>query len=155
MIHSLRTICNGATHSTLLLIFHMLWQDSVPAAEDLFGSDSEMATTQELPGRDEEEPVADPSPGHEGDSGDEGGSEAAGDSNDGGDKRTDRGVSNPSGKGSGADLRSLYWNVVHEEQKKIKKSKPDMPGREVLKLARKAFLVIELNQNTTYVIPNK
>ena len=43
----------------------MLCQDSEVDAEDLFGSekdsDSEMATTQELPGKgDEEEPVASP-----------------------------------------------------------------------------------------------
>jgi len=124
----------------------MLCQDSEVDAEDLFGSekdsDSEMATTQELPGKgDEEEPVASPNSNHEGVSGDEGGSRSDEDSNDESTEKVPKGKD--SSKGSCPDMRSLYWSVIHEEQKKIKKSNPEMPGREVLKLARKASLVIE------------
>lgn len=126
--------------------FHMLCQDSEVDAEDLFGSekdsDSEMAITQELPGKgDEEEPVASPNSNHEGVSGDEGGSRSDEDSNDESTEKVPKGKD--SSKGSCPDMRSLYWSVIHEEQKKIKKSNPEMPGREVLKLARKASLVIE------------
>ena len=45
----------------------------------------------------------------------------------------------PSAKG-GMDLRSMYWNVVHEEQVKLKKAHPEKSGREILKMAREAFL---------------
>ena len=36
----------------------------------------------------------------------------------------------------GESIRSIYWAVIHEEQKKIKKANPDMKASEVLKLAR-------------------
>lgn len=38
------------------------------------------------------------------------------------------------------NLRTLYWNVVHEEQVKLKKAHPEKSGREILKMARDAFL---------------
>ncbi|CAL1164981.1 unnamed protein product [Cladocopium goreaui] len=109
----------------------LLAWDSEVDAEDLFGSekdsDSEMATTQELPGKgDEEEPVASPNSNHEGVSGDEGGSRSDEDSNDESTEKVPKGKD--SSKGSCPDMRSLYWSVIHEEQKKIKKSNPEMPG---------------------------
>ena len=33
-------------------------------------------------------------------------------------------------------LRTMQWEVIHEAQKKIKKSNPEMSGKEVLKQAR-------------------
>eukprot|EP00435_Cladocopium_sp_Y103_P025652 s2929_g6.t1 len=95
-------------------------------AEDLFGSDSEMATTQELPGLGEEDEEEE----HGGESQDEGGEDSQcaddGSSEGGSNRKTDSENSSP-------NLRTLYWNVVHEQQKQIKKSNPEMPGREVLK----------------------
>lgn len=38
------------------------------------------------------------------------------------------------------NLRAMYWTVIHEQQKLIKKEHPNLSGREVLKRARAAFL---------------
>lgn len=35
-----------------------------------------------------------------------------------------------------ANMRELYWKVVHEAQARIKKASPDLSGREVVKMAR-------------------
>lgn len=37
-------------------------------------------------------------------------------------------------------MRQMYWDVIHEEQKRLKKAHPNMPGKEILKLARAACL---------------
>ena len=37
------------------------------------------------------------------------------------------------------NMRSMYWAVVHEAQKDIKKANPELTGREVLKRARKVY----------------
>ena len=39
-----------------------------------------------------------------------------------------------------ASLKQAYWKVVHEEQKKIRKSNPEMPAKKVLEKARAVFL---------------
>ena len=39
---------------------------------------------------------------------------------------------------SGNTLRDQYWEVVHEQQKIIKKKNPDLAPKEVLRLAREA-----------------
>lgn len=42
---------------------------------------------------------------------------------------------------SGAQtMRALYWEVVHEAQKKIKRENPDMPPKDILKMARAEWL---------------
>lgn len=38
------------------------------------------------------------------------------------------------------DLQAKYWEAVNFEQKRIKKERPELSGREVLKLAREAKL---------------
>ena len=38
-----------------------------------------------------------------------------------------------------ANMRAMYWAVVHEAQKDIKKANPELSGREVLKRARKVY----------------
>ena len=44
-------------------------------------------------------------------------------------------------------MRALYWEVVHEAQKRIKRENPDMPAKEVLKLARAEWLA-SISKNT-------
>ena len=142
---------NTHTHFTTSFSTSLPCKDKkVDSEEDLFGSDSEMATTQELPGLGDDVSIADSDPNHGGESEDEGDADsqhADDGSSEGGSNRKDA-----SKNGSSPNLRTLYWNVVHEHQKKIKKSNPEMPGREVLKLARKASLVIKLKNNTIDVL---
>ena len=38
------------------------------------------------------------------------------------------------------DWRSTYWEVIHEEQKRLTRQNPDMAAKEVLKRARAAPL---------------
>ena len=44
-------------------------------------------------------------------------------------------------------MRALYWEVVHEAQKRMKRENPDMPAKEVLKLARAEWLA-SISKNT-------
>ena len=39
----------------------------------------------------------------------------------------------------GENMRSLYWAVVHEEQKRLRKAHPEMRASEVLKMARASW----------------
>lgn len=37
------------------------------------------------------------------------------------------------------NLKQMYWDFVHEEQKRLKKAHPDMSGKDILKSARGAY----------------
>ena len=52
-----------------------------------------------------------------------------------------KGKGNQSLKKDGAqNMRQLFWDFVHDQQKRIKKEFPDMSGKEVLKMAREKNL---------------
>lgn len=43
-------------------------------------------------------------------------------------------------KAGAPDLRSAYWDFIHDAQKKLKKEHPDLGGKEILKRAREQIL---------------
>lgn len=38
-------------------------------------------------------------------------------------------------------MRDLFWQVVHQKQREIKRDNPELSAREVLKLAKMAYLI--------------
>lgn len=38
-------------------------------------------------------------------------------------------------------MRDLYWTVVHQKQKELKKKNPDLGAKEILKMARAECLI--------------
>lgn len=38
-------------------------------------------------------------------------------------------------------LRTVYWSVIHEHQKRLKREFPDMPAKEILAKARAEWFV--------------
>ena len=55
-----------------------------------------------------------------------------------GKKKEGENVEHETGEGGPEKLHHIYWEVVHEAQKKISKANPDMKPKEVLAKAREA-----------------
>lgn len=58
---------------------------------------------------------------------------------DGSDKATKGSDDQEGAKKRNDSLRTVYWSVVHEAQKKLKKQFPDMPAKEILKKAKEQW----------------